>query len=60
MIDLGVTDTSVIEFAPRLMPCQIDETGSNVLKAKLENLSLKILTNTNTSEILGDGHITGM
>ena len=60
MIDLSVTDTSVIEFAPRLMPRQIDETGSNVLKSKLETLGLKILTNTNTSEILGDGHITGM
>ncbi len=60
MIDLGVTDTSVIEFAPRLMPRQIDEVGSNVLKAKLETLGLKILTNTNTSQILGDDCITGM
>ncbi len=60
MIDLGVTDTSVIEFAPRLMPRQIDEVGSNLLKGKLENIGLKILTNTNTSEILGDDHITGM
>ena len=60
MIDLGVNDTSVIEFAPRLMPRQIDETGSNVLKAKLETLGLKILTNTNTSQILGDDCITGM
>ncbi len=60
MMDLGVTDTSVIEFAPRLMPRQIDEVGSNVLKSKLESLGLKILTNTNTSEILGDSHITGM
>jgi nitrite reductase (NADH) large subunit len=60
MIDLGVTDTSVIEFAPRLMPRQIDEVGSNVLKSKLETLGLKILTNTNTSEILGGDCITGM
>ena len=60
MIDLGVTDTSVIEFAPRLMPRQIDEVGSNVLKFKLETLGLKILTNTNTSEILGGDCITGM
>ncbi|MGF2410979.1 nitrite reductase large subunit NirB [Ferruginibacter sp.] len=60
MIDLGVTDTSVIEFAPRLMPRQIDEVGSNVLKTKLETLGLKILTNTNTSQILGDDAITGM
>jgi nitrite reductase (NADH) large subunit len=60
MIDLGVTDTSVIEFAPRLMPRQIDDAGSNMLKGKLESLGLKILTNKNTSAILGDGSISGM
>ena len=60
MIDLGVTDTTVIEFAPRLMPRQIDDAGSNLLKEKLESIGLKILTNTNTSEILGEDHISGM
>lgn len=60
MMDLGVADTSVIEFAPRLMPRQIDEVGSNVLKSKLETLGLKIFTSTNTAQILGDDHITGM
>ena len=28
MLDLGITDTQVIEFAPRLMPRQIDAAGS--------------------------------
>ena len=60
MIDLGVCDTHVIEFSPRLMPRQIDSAGSDILKTKLENLGLKILTNTNTSAILGDDFITGM
>ncbi|TAH00259.1 MAG: nitrite reductase large subunit [Sphingobacteriales bacterium] len=60
MIDLGVSDTSVIEFAPRLMPRQIDDAGSNVLKAKLESIGLKILTNKNTAEILGSSCISGM
>jgi nitrite reductase (NADH) large subunit len=60
MMDLGVTDTHVIEFAPRLMPRQIDEAGSNLLKTKLETLGLKILTSKNTSSILGEGTITGM
>ena len=60
MIDLGITDTHVIEFAPRLMPRQIDEAGSNILKTKLQLLGLKIFTSKNTSEILGDDHITGM
>ena len=60
MIDLGITDTHVIEFAPRLMPRQIDDAGSSILKNKLESLGLKIHTSKNTKEILGDDCITGM
>ncbi len=60
MLDLGITDTTVIEFAPRLMPRQIDEAGSNTLKNKLESLGLKIRTSTNTSEITGEQCINGM
>ena len=60
MLDLGISDTQVIEFAPRLMPRQIDDRGSAVLQAKLETLGLKIRTSTNTSEIAGDGCIEAM
>jgi nitrite reductase (NADH) large subunit len=60
MIDLGVTDTHVIEFAPRLMPRQIDDAGSTILKNKLQSLGLKILTNKNTTAILGEDCIKGM
>lgn len=60
MLDLGITDTTVIEFAPRLMPRQIDEAASNILTNKLETLGLKIATSKNTSQILGDAAITGM
>ncbi|QEC68925.1 nitrite reductase large subunit [Panacibacter ginsenosidivorans] len=60
MIDLGVTDTHVIEFAPRLMPRQVDDAGSYMLKAKLEELGLKIFTSKNTSAILGDESIAAM
>src|SRR6188768_1718180 len=60
MIDLGISNTQVIEFAPRLMPRQIDDAGSGILKNKLEALGLTIHTNKNTSEILGDTTITGM
>jgi nitrite reductase (NADH) large subunit len=60
MLDLGISDTQVIEFAQRLMPRQIDDAGSKILQAKLETLGLKIHTNKNTSAILGDGCITGM
>jgi len=60
MLDLGITNTQVIEFAPRLMPRQIDDAGSDMLRNKLEALGLKIHTSKNTSEILGDESIAGM
>ncbi|HEY5771359.1 MAG TPA: FAD-dependent oxidoreductase, partial [Chitinophagaceae bacterium] len=60
MIDLGITDTQVIEFAPRLMPRQIDDVGSELLKNKLQTLGLKIHTSKNTTAILGDDRIKGM
>ena len=40
LLDLGVSDTHVIEFSPRLMPRQIDEAGSQVLAGKLRSLGL--------------------
>src|SRR6478735_4172784 len=60
MMDLGIADTHVIEFAPRLMPRQIDDAGSAILRDKLESLGLKILTNTNTTAIEGDESIKSM
>ena len=60
MIDLGVTDSHVIEFAPRLMPRQIDDAGSAILKNKLQSLGLKIHTNKNTTAITGDNRINAI
>lgn len=60
MLDLGINETHVIEFAPRLMPRQVDESGSNILRKKLESLGLKIHTSTNTKEIIGDNSIRAM
>jgi nitrite reductase (NADH) large subunit len=60
MLDLGIADTHVIEFAQRLMPRQIDDSGSTILRNKLERLGLSIHTNTNTTEIIGDNSIRAM
>jgi nitrite reductase (NADH) large subunit len=60
LLDLGIKNTHVIEFAPRLMPRQIDDAGSVILKNKLESLGLKVHTSKNTSAIIGDEQITGM
>jgi nitrite reductase (NADH) large subunit len=60
MMDLGIRDTHVIEFAPRLMPRQIDMGGSQVLQSKLEDMGLTVHLAKNTEKILGDTQISGM
>ncbi|HVS39579.1 MAG TPA: nitrite reductase large subunit NirB [Gemmataceae bacterium] len=57
--DLGL-ETHVVEFAPRLMPRQIDETGSRVLVGKINALGVQVHLNKNTKEILGNGKVEGM
>lgn len=58
--DLSIHETTVIEFAPRLMPRQIDDAGSEVLQQKLYELGIHVMTNKNTVEITGDPQITGL
>lgn len=53
LMDLGITDTHVIEFAPRLMPRQIDSAGSAMLQSKLKELGLSVHLNKSTSYIGG-------
>ncbi len=56
LLDLKL-DAQVIEFAPRLMPRQLDDSGSNMLKSKIESLGIEILLNKNTKEIHGNGKL---
>jgi nitrite reductase (NADH) large subunit len=60
LLDLGIKNTSVIEFAPRLMPRQVDDQGSFILQSKLEQLGLSILTSKNTAAIVGEGAINAL
>ena len=60
LLDLGVAETHVVEFAPRLMPRQIDEAGSQMLQRKLEALGLHIHLNKATASIGGEGRIDGL
>ncbi len=57
--DLGL-ETHVVEFAPRLMPRQIDDAGSRVLVRKINALGVQVHLNKNTKEILGNGKVEGM
>ncbi|MBR06347.1 MAG: nitrite reductase (NAD(P)H) [Rickettsiales bacterium] len=56
LMDLNL-ETKVIEFAPKLMPRQLDDAGSNMLKSKIESLGIEILLNKNTKEIHGNGKL---
>ena len=57
LLDLGVKETHVIEFAPRLMPRQIDHAGSQMLQSKLQQLGVQIHLNKSTTGIEGNGKI---
>jgi nitrite reductase (NADH) large subunit len=53
LLDLGIPETHVIEFAPRLMPRQIDSMGSELLQSKLKKLGLQMHLNKSTTQIQG-------
>src|SRR5687768_2021015 len=59
LLDLGL-ETHVVEFAPRLMPRQIDDAGSAVLAHKLSQLGITIHTGKNTKVIEGNGKLEGL
>ncbi|MEU6093670.1 nitrite reductase large subunit NirB [Streptomyces sp. NPDC047079] len=54
--------THVVEFAPRLMPVQVDEGGGAALLRTIEGMGLTVHTGAGTQEILigEDGAVTGM
>ena len=54
LMDLGL-DTQVVEFAPRLMPRQLDDVGSKMLQHKIESLGIEVYLNKNTKSITGNG-----
>ena len=59
VIDMGL-QTHVIEFAPRLMPRQLDERGSNVLISKIESLGAKVHLNKSARQIVGTDRVTAI
>lgn len=59
LLDLGL-ETHVVEFAPRLMPRQIDDAASNILAHKLSQLNISIHTGKNTRLIEGNGKVEAL
>jgi len=55
-------DTHVVEFAPRLMPVQVDEGGGAALRRSVEGLGVTVHTGVGTQEVIADatGRVSGM
>jgi nitrite reductase (NADH) large subunit len=60
LLDLGIQETHVVEFASRLMPRQVDYAGSSMLTSKLQELGVQVHLEKNTSAIEGNGKIDGL
>ena len=58
-IDMGL-ETHVVEFAPRLMPRQLDTAGSNLLRQKMEELGVQVHLSKNTTEFTGYDRVNGL
>ncbi len=58
---LGLT-SHIVEFAPRLMPVQVDEGGGAALLRTIEGMGLAVHTGVGTQEVLTgeDGRVRGM
>jgi nitrite reductase (NADH) large subunit len=59
IMDMGL-EPHVVEFAPKLMPRQLDSRSSKVLEVKLQTLGINIHLSKATNQILGDQVITGL
>ncbi|MDX2069297.1 MAG: nitrite reductase large subunit NirB [Haliscomenobacter sp.] len=57
--DLGL-ETHVVEFAPRLMPRQLDERAGDLLREAIEGMGVQVHLSKNTSQIAGEERMTQM
>ena len=57
--DLGL-ETHVVEFAPRLMPRQVDDNGSRTLLEKIEGMHVRVYLGKTTKSFLGNGKVEGL
>ena len=53
LLSLGL-ETHVVEFAPRLMPVQVDDAGATALRRRIEELAVRVHTSKETRQIGAD------
>lgn len=59
VMDMGL-EPHIVEFAPKLMPRQLDTRGSKVLQLILESMGISIHLGKATNRILGNGVFEGL
>jgi flavorubredoxin/NADPH-dependent 2,4-dienoyl-CoA reductase/sulfur reductase-like enzyme/rubredoxin len=59
MVSQGLK-VAVVEFSPRIMPRQLDETASLRLHQLMRDKGVELFLGLGTEEILGDGRVTGV
>lgn len=59
LVDLGLS-TTVVEFASRLMPRQLDEAASALLKRSIEALGVTVRLNARSESIAGTDAVEGL
>jgi nitrite reductase (NADH) large subunit len=59
VLDLGL-ETHVVEFAPRLMPRQVDAGGGEVLRRAIERLGVRVHCGAQSEAIGGEGCVAGL
>ncbi len=57
--ELGL-ETHVVEFAPRLMPRQLDDAGARTLLEMIEGMNVRVHLGKTTQEFVGNGKVEGL
>jgi nitrite reductase (NADH) large subunit len=53
-------DVTVIHLAPTLMERQLDSTGGEYLKRRIESLGIRVMLPRQTAALSGNGHVQGL
>lgn len=53
-------EVEIVEYFPALLPRQLDARGSEILKAAVEKLGVRVRLGRTTEEILGNGEARGL
>lgn len=53
-------NVTIVEFAPRLLPRQLDDDGADILKGMLEKRGIRFVLNARAKEVIGDTSVAGL